>query len=83
MSDLEDRVAAIQQRMERARAGQAQAEVQHQAAQDRLKAAREALAAEFPGITTGEEARKQLDALEAAASTEVSKVEAALAAAGG
>lgn len=83
MATLDERVTEAKQRVERARRQKALTEHSRGMAQTALQQAQQALSAEFPGITTPEAAQALLGQLESEAAAEVSRVEAALAAAGG
>jgi hypothetical protein len=80
---LDERVTQAKQRVEAARRQKALTEHSLSMAQAALRQAQEQLAAEFPGITTPEAAQGLRGQLESEAAAEVSRVEAALAAAGG
>jgi hypothetical protein len=83
MPDLDQQVAALQQRVKHHQRAQLEAEAQRNQAQGQLQAAQAALAAEFPGITTHADGQALLAQLDAAVAAEVSKVTTALEAAGG
>lgn len=81
--DLAAQADALKRRAQTARARQAAAEGQLKAAQDHLLKAQQGLVAEFPAVTSLEDARATLQRLEAEAAAEASKVSQALTAAGG
>lgn len=83
MPDLAAQAQALKTRAETAQRTQLAAQAQHQVALDSLQAARAALVAEFPEVTSLESAKALLAQLEAAAAAELSSVQAALAQAGG
>jgi MoxR-like ATPase len=76
-------IGAARQRIERAQQDRHRAEAQREQAEQTRDAALRAIAGEFPGITSPEAAQRYLADLDAAVAAEVSRVEAALAAAGG
>jgi hypothetical protein len=83
MSDLDQQVAALQQRVREHQRSQLESEARRNQAQGALQAAQAALAAEFPGITTHADGQALLAQLDVTVAAEVSRVTTALEAAGG